>query len=85
MNVSALRRPSRHQFNIFAVIADFIKKNTVFSIALLLAAVTSVIVPPDAKYLSYIYTYIYVNKKSMSIIFYNFLFKNTINHEHLTM
>ena len=39
----------------------------------------------DAKYLSYIYTYIYVNKKSMSLIFYNFLFKNTINHEHLTM
>ena len=53
MNVSVLHRPSRHHFNIFAVIGGFIKKNTVFCIALVLAAVTSVIVPPDAKYLSY--------------------------------
>lgn len=34
-------------------ISGFIKKNTVLTIAVLLAAITSVIVPPDAEYISY--------------------------------
>ena len=34
-------------------VSEFIKKNTVLTIAILLAAVTSIIVPPDAEYISY--------------------------------
>ncbi len=38
---------------IFNGLASFVRHNTVFSIALLAAAVTSMLVPPDAEYLSY--------------------------------
>ena len=38
---------------IFAGIGGFIRKNTVFSIALIAAAVTSIIVPPDSEYIGY--------------------------------
>ena len=34
-------------------IMSFIKKNTVLCVALVAAAITSVIVPPDAQYLGY--------------------------------
>lgn len=49
--------PLRHPHSVFTValsrIAAFVKNNTVLTIAATLAAVTSVIVPPDAEYLSY--------------------------------
>ena len=32
---------------------EFIKKNTVLTIAILLAAITSIIIPPDSRYISY--------------------------------
>ncbi|MBQ7320509.1 MAG: citrate transporter [Clostridia bacterium] len=57
MNLT-LRRPHHHgQRHIWDVIVhktvDFVRANTVFCIALLLAAVTSCIIPPDAQYLEY--------------------------------
>lgn len=45
-------RPHRRH-DIAAAIADFVRKNTVFVIAVFLAAVTCVIVPPDGEYLGY--------------------------------
>ena len=39
--------------NIFSRVAGFIKKNIVLCVALVAAAVTSVIVPPDAEYIGY--------------------------------
>lgn len=45
-----------HHHHIYDLIHDitaFIRKNTVLVIAILLAAVTSVIVPPDSQYISY--------------------------------
>ena len=49
------RRHSHHHFwhHFFQVVGHFIKKNVVLVIAFCLAIVTSVIVPPDAKYLGY--------------------------------
>ena len=37
----------------FAHVASFVKKNIVLCVALVAAAVTSVIVPPDSEYLGY--------------------------------
>ncbi len=48
-----LRTHHHHIEAILHRIAEFIKKNTVLTIALLLAAITSIIVPPDAEYISY--------------------------------
>lgn len=45
---------SHHHINIFSVINSFTRKNIVLIIALIAAAVTSIIVPPSSEYLSYI-------------------------------
>ncbi len=42
-----------HLHDLLHVIADFVRKNTVFVIAVFLAAVTCVIVPPNSEYISY--------------------------------
>lgn len=48
-----VRQPHHHIHDIIAWIADSFKKNTVAYIAAVLAAVTSVIVPPDSEYIGY--------------------------------
>ena len=54
MNGTIKRHSSAHRHNkIFEAIFGFVKKNTVLTIAALAAAVSAVIVPPDAEYLSY--------------------------------
>ena len=40
-------------YSIMEALANFAKKNVVMLIALVAAAITSIIVPPDAKYISY--------------------------------
>lgn len=55
MNKSTHRKPSHDIFGtVVSEVAAFVRKNTVFVIALAAAAITSVIVPPDGEYLSYI-------------------------------
>lgn len=50
-----LRHPAApHIGRLIYALASFIKQNTVLTIAALLALITSVIVPPDAQYLSYL-------------------------------
>ncbi|MBQ8387437.1 MAG: citrate transporter [Clostridia bacterium] len=57
MNHSATRKIHIHHHhyihNILDAVGTFVRKNTVLCIAVLAAAVTSVIVPPDAEYLGY--------------------------------
>lgn len=45
------RRP--HALELFSHIAGFIRKNVVLTVAILLAIVTAVLVPPDAEYIGY--------------------------------
>ncbi len=57
-NIRVKQLPRRRRMpslipEIIGALLNFAKHNTVFCIALLAAAVTSVIVPPDAQYLSY--------------------------------
>ena len=47
------RVPHHHIHDIIHAIISFISKNTVLVIAILLAAVTSIIVPPDSQYIEY--------------------------------
>lgn len=57
MNKTELINKNHHRRGIFAAAASkaaaFVKKNPVLTIAACLAAITSVIVPPDAEYLGY--------------------------------
>lgn len=46
-------RGKQHLHGLISHISDFVSKNAVMVIALALAAVTSIIVPPDSQYLSY--------------------------------
>ena len=48
------KQPAHRLPALLHVISSFIKQNTVLCIAILAAAVTSLIVPPDAQYLSYL-------------------------------
>lgn len=50
-----LKRPgaTHHHHRVYEAISGFVKKNIVLCIALAAAAVSSVIVPPDAEYLGY--------------------------------
>ncbi len=52
-NTRQLHRRHGHHIDLFGAILAFIKKNTVLCVALAAAAVSAVIVPPDAEYLSY--------------------------------
>ena len=59
MNHSATRHTGHHIHNrhrlrgAFSAIGTFVRKNTVLCIAILAAAITTVIVPPDAQYIGY--------------------------------
>ena len=53
MTHSHVKRHHIHLPPFVAAILSFIKKNTVMTVALAAAAITSIIVPPDAEYLGY--------------------------------
>lgn len=53
MNQAVLQPPHRRHFSLPEVLTGFLKKNIVLCIAVVLAAVTSCIVPPDADYAGY--------------------------------
>ncbi|MBQ9079945.1 MAG: citrate transporter [Clostridia bacterium] len=48
-----IHAPHHHVRDLLHAILTFIRKNTVLTIAILLALITSIIVPPDSEYISY--------------------------------